>query len=106
MTAQAGFTYGPLRASATLQHKDGYRFPRSVTVPFDRFGDFNIVNTFATWDFKGDNVIEKGLQLSLGIENLLNTSPTLKSAAGNTNAQTANGDTLGRLVQLGFNKKF
>src|SRR5262249_27161131 len=53
MTAQAGFTYGPLRASTTLQHKDGFRVPRSATQPYDRFGDFNLVNLFATWDFKG-----------------------------------------------------
>ena len=71
--------------------------------PQARVGAFDVIDTFATWDFKGDNVIERGLQLSLSVNNVLDTEPPARLSNGNF---IANGDTLGRLVQIGFNKKF
>lgn len=105
ITVTAGMTYGEsFRAQVTWNHSDGYDVNRSATLPQDHVGAFNVVNLFASYKFTGDDLFQKGLTLSLAINNILDSEPPLYFSNGGIG--TANGSTLGRLVQFGVTKRF
>lgn len=104
-TMTAGFSYhDTLRGQVTWNHTDGYDTVRSATLLQDHVGAFNPVNLFLSYDFKGEDVFRDRLQLTLSVNNILDETPPLFFSNGGIG--TANGSTLGRLIQVGFKKEF
>ena len=88
-----------LRAQAQWNHTSGYH--SIVTPAQSEVSAFDVVNLFFSYDMSGGG-IRQGLQLTLNVNNVLDRDPpTLKAGVG-----YANGSSVGRLVQLGINKKF
>ncbi len=103
--ASLGANIGQFRAQATLYHTHGYDTARSTTRMQDRVGAFNVVNLFFKYDFDGDN-LTRDLSLTLNVNNVFNTDPPLLRDGGARQNGFTNGQTLGRLVQFGINKRF
>lgn len=104
LQATLGADIGHFRAQATLNHSQGFDVRRSVTLPQDKVGDFNVVNLFFKYDVPGDSGLLKNLAFTLNINNIFDTDPPLYKLS--TDNGYANGFTLGRLVMLGISKKF
>lgn len=113
ITASVGASVGDFRAQATLNHSAGYDVaPTSVNSPANpggttlqaRVGSFNVVNFFFSYDLKRKFMAES-LQFTLNVNNAFNaTPPIFRTTNGGTG--TANGQTLGRVFQLGVRAKF
>jgi iron complex outermembrane receptor protein len=108
-----GANVGKLRAQAAWSHSAGYDFTpgtaalAGVYPAQTRIGAFNTVDLFFKYDFEGEGAL-KDLALTLNVNNLLDTDPPVRYIGGGTASQYgyANGSTVGRLVQIGFAKKF
>jgi len=97
--AIVGANIHSLRAQAQWNHTSGYH---SIVTPVQNdISAFDVVNLFFSYDMS-DGGFRQGLQLTLNVNNMLDRDPpTLKADLGYTN-----GSTVGRLVQLGINKRF
>jgi iron complex outermembrane receptor protein len=101
-----GAQYGEhLRAQVTWNRTDGYDRP---TITANNNGQthidsFNVFNFFASWDVKGQG-LGSDLQFTLGIDNVFNADPPQNRTNGSVGY--INGNTLGRLIQIGASKKF
>jgi iron complex outermembrane receptor protein len=95
-----------LRAQATLNHRQGYRVTPQSTNNFQtRVASFNVVNTYVEYDFGGEGLTHD-LTLSLGVDNIFDRDPpTYRGDAGINVHGYTNGFTLGRLFQIGLQKK-
>jgi iron complex outermembrane recepter protein len=104
MIVQLGATAGGLWVTGTLQHSAGYSVARSAILLQDAVGAYDVINLAATYSFEGDGSIEKGLQLTLTMNNAFNEEPPILRQTGSVGY--ANGSTLGRVAIVGFTKKF
>ena len=106
-SATLGATVGSFRAQATLYHTHGYDTVASATRLQNRINAFNVLNVFFKYDFGGTK-LTKDLSLTLNINNVFNTPPPLlrDGAARQNGFASGSGQTLGRVVQFGVNKKF
>lgn len=104
--ATAGAQVGGLRGQVTWQHSGGFRVNPNIYAGQDRVGAYNLVNLFFKYDVPGESIFAKGLSFTLNVDNLLDADPPSLRGALNNQFGYANGFTLGRLFQLGVNKKF
>lgn len=113
LTASVGATIGDFRAQATLNHTAGYDVTfTSINSPANpggttlqsRVGAFNVVNLFFSYDLK-QKFMADTLQFTLNVNNVFNTSPPILRTT-NGGIGTANGQTLGRVFQIGARAKF
>jgi iron complex outermembrane recepter protein len=111
---QLGANIGQLRAQAAWNHTHGYDFTpgNAALAGFypaqNHIGSFNTVDLFFKYDFDGEGVM-KDLALTLNVNNLLDTDPPVRYIGGGATPAAfgyANGLTIGRLIQVGFSKKF
>jgi iron complex outermembrane receptor protein len=110
---QLGANIGNLRAQAAWNHTQGFDFaPANPALTGfypsqNHIGSFNTVDLYFRYDFDGEGAM-KDLGLTLGVNNLLDQDPPVRYIGGGTSSQLgyANGSTIGRLIQIGFNKKF
>ena len=99
----AGVDYGQLRAQLTMNHNGSYRLAPTASIPQDSVGAFTVFNLFFRYALQGEDW-RKDLSFTMNVDNLFDTDPPVyKSSSGNG---TANGSTLGRLVQFGVHKDF
>lgn len=102
-----------LRAQVVWNHTAGFSFtPTTVGVPGfypdqSEYGAFDTVDLFFKYDFGGAGAT-KDLSLTLGVSNVFDADPPVRYLTQPTPSQNGyvNGSTVGRLVQLGFSKKF
>lgn len=110
---QLGANIGNFRAQAAWNHTQGFDFaPANPALTGfypsqNHIGSFNTVDLYFRYDFNGEGAM-KDLGLTLGVNNLLDQDPPVRYIGGGTSSQLgyANGSTIGRLIQIGFNKKF
>jgi iron complex outermembrane receptor protein len=105
-----GADIGNFRAQIAWSHSHGYSvFPAvGVGTTQTRVGSFNVVDLFFKYDLKGENML-KDTSLTLNVNNAFDTDPPLYLLANSLQPQAngfTNGSTVGRLIQIGFNKKF
>jgi iron complex outermembrane recepter protein len=109
MRTSLGANVGDLRGQVTWNHNHGYKFGSAVGfVPQTHAADFNTFDLFFKYDFK-NGLAGKDLTLSLGITNVFDQDPPqyrlvnsfVPGASG-----FINGNTLGRVVQVGIGAKF
>ena len=104
-----GADIGNFSGDLIWNHNSGYKLGSAQGfVPQAEIGSFNTFDLFASYDFKGESVL-KDLSLTLSVNNLFDTDPPLSRRIVQTtpsNSGYTNGATLGRLIQLGFSKKF
>jgi iron complex outermembrane receptor protein len=98
-----GVDYGQLRAQLTMNHNGSYHVITGPSLPQDSVGAFTTFNLFFRYALQGEDW-RKNLSFTMNIDNVFNTDPPVfKSSSANG---TANGSTLGRLVQFGVHKDF
>lgn len=99
-----GAQIGKLRAQASWNHTSGYD---RATPEFGqtKLGDFNVVDLFFRYDFGGTGLTED-LSLTLNVQNVLDEKPPVYKNAGQNGYDPSYAFTLGRIFQLGFQKKF
>lgn len=103
-----GANIDKLRAQVTWSHSSGYDLTPvdPALLPFypeqSHVDAFDTVDLFFKYDFAGEGAM-KDLALTLGINNLLDADPPVRFSNGQG---FTNGNTVGRLVQLGFSKRF
>lgn len=113
LTASVGATVGDFRAQATLNRSAGSDVnianvqsptnPTGTTLQ-SRVGAFSVVNLFFSYDLK-QKFMAESLQFTLNVNNVFNTDPPiLRTTNGGTG--TGNGQTIGRVFQLGVRTKF
>lgn len=97
--AALGATIGPVTGRAQFSHRGGY--PILFNAFQDRVDAYETVDLFLSWDL-GDLGVAESTQLTLNVDNVFNTDPPpLTVGTG-----FANGNTFGRLVQLGLRTRF
>ncbi|MEO6716922.1 MAG: TonB-dependent receptor [Novosphingobium sp.] len=103
-----GAKVGALRAQATVNHSAGYNITpiTGIAVPQSRVGSFTVVNLFFKYDVPGDSMLLKDLSFTLNVDNLFDKDPPVLRRNNNNENGFANGFTLGRLINIGINKKF
>lgn len=102
-----------LRAQVVWNYTAGYDFAPAnpALAPFypeqSHIGAFNTIDLFFKYDFAGEGAM-KDLALTLGVNNVFDAAPPVRYALGTTPSQYGyvNGSTIGRLMQIGFSKKF
>lgn len=96
--AIVGANIHSLRAQVQWNHRSGYH---SIVTPVQgEVSSFDVVNLFFSYEVNGAALL-KDLRLTLSLNNALDRDPpTLRANMG-----FANGSTVGRVVQLGLNKK-
>lgn len=104
-TARAGANIGDFRAQATLNHNAGYDVIPSATLLQDRVKSFDVVNLFFSYEFKSSSGLLDELELSLNVNNVFDAEPPVELRTNSGNG-FINGQTLGRLVKIGLQKKF
>jgi len=113
LRSSLGTTIGNFRAQATWNHTSGFDFlPANAALAGfypaqGHVGAFNTIDLFTKYDFGGDG-FGKDLSLTLGVYNVFDSDPPVRYVGSSTAAQFgyANGSTVGRMVQVGFSKKF
>lgn len=104
LSATAGANVGDFRGQVTFNRVNGYDVVPSATVLQSRVGSFSVVNLFFSYDIKKKFMAES-IQLTLNVNNLFDTNPPVfRTTNGGTGY--ANGQTLGRYIQLGARAKF
>jgi iron complex outermembrane receptor protein len=70
-------------------------------------GGFNTVDLFFRYEFDGESML-KDLALTLNVNNVFDQAPPIYTGGDIVRNQRGfrNGNTLGRLVQVGISKKF
>ena len=95
-----------LRAQVTWNHTHGYNLTPQAAFNFqNRVDSFNVINLFARYDVKGEKLFND-LSFTLNVNNLSDAEPPLLQGFSLVNSGFINGNTLGRVVQIGVNKKF
>jgi iron complex outermembrane receptor protein len=108
MRSNIGATVGNLRGQFTWNHSAGFNVPPVPIYGQTRVGAYNTFDLFFKYDVPGDSMAFKDLSLTLNVTNLFDKDPPLYFA-GNIVANASgflNGNTVGRLVQLGVSKRF
>jgi iron complex outermembrane recepter protein len=107
MTAQIGANIHNLRAQATLNHTGGYNVTRSATLLQDHVSSFSVLNLYFNYDINGKGIWQD-FAVSLNVNNAMDqVPPILRTPQGLGGVGGfANGATVGRLFQVGINKKF
>jgi iron complex outermembrane receptor protein len=98
-SASLGWQYGGFGARATAYYSGGY--PVIGLLPQTRVASFMPIDFFLSYDFVDSGVL-KDTSLLLNLENAFNRAPPYYNA----NPGVANGSTYGRLLSVGFRKKF
>lgn len=101
---------GDLLAQLTWNHTAGFDLDPSagVVAPLQtKVGAFDVFNLYFRYDVSGKLGIND-LSLSMNIDNVFDTDPPrfIGATSGSGNRGFANGNTLGRLVQVGVEKQF
>ncbi|MBB5686354.1 TonB-dependent receptor domain-containing protein [Sphingobium boeckii] len=105
VTATAGAQIGGLRAQATLLHMGGFDVtPNAANLNQSRVDAYKVVNAFVQYDVGGEGAF-KDLSFTLNLDNVFDKHPPLYRGALN-GAYGFFGFNLGRIVQLGINKRF
>jgi iron complex outermembrane receptor protein len=99
-SASLGWQLGGFGARATAYYSGGY--PVLGLVPQTRVASFMPIDFFLNYDFPSEKGVLKDTSLLLNLENAFNRAPPFYNA----NPGVANGSTYGRLLSLGFRKKF
>ena len=101
-----------LRAQVTWNHTAGFDISPAnpgltgIYPAQSHYDAFNTVDLFFKYDFGGEGAT-KDLALTLGVNNLFDAAPSVRYVGGTLPfVGYTNGSTIGRLVQLGFSKKF
>jgi iron complex outermembrane receptor protein len=118
LRASAGAEVGNFLAQATFSHTEGFDLDPPVgfigTTPTGQtfvsqtsVGDFNVVDLFFRYDFEGEGLMQD-LELTLNVNNVFDQDPPefRGPQSGGPGTGITNGSTLGRLIQVGFAKKF
>jgi iron complex outermembrane recepter protein len=105
VTLGVGANVENFRAQATMQHQSGYPVPPSANqcTCQTRIDSFDLVNLSFSYNGTKSGAALQDFRLTLTINNVLDKDPPV---AMTTTGTTANGSTLGRLVQFGIEKKF
>lgn len=101
-----GATVGEnVRGQLTWNHLAGFSLSTPTATGQSRVGAFNTFDLYAQYEWKQKSL--PPITLELGITNVLNTNPPIfEGTAAGIGTGTANGQTLGRVFQLGMNVKF
>lgn len=103
-----GVDIGNLRAQATWNHNRGFDldFPTGV-VGQTKVGSFNTVDLFLRYAFPEEGPLGK-LDFTVNVSNAFNEAPPVFQGGDIVRNQRGfrNGNTLGRIVQVGFAKEF
>lgn len=112
MRSTLGANIGNLRAQVTWNHNEGYRLdpviPAAGGFPVqDRIGSYNVIDLFFKYDVPGEGLF-KDLAFTLNVNNVFSQDPPFYRAQQITLGTNgfANGNTVGRLVQVGVSKRF
>ena len=102
-----GADVGNLRAQATWNYSQGFDVPPAGLVKQTHVGDFNTVDLFFKYEFPQEGVFND-LELNLTVTNVFDQSPPVYYGGDIVLARAGflNGNTFGRLVQVGFRKQF
>lgn len=102
-----GANIGKLRGQVTWNFNQGFDVPLTGLVGQTRVDDFNTIDVFFKYDLPGEGPL-KDLALTLTGTNIFDEDPPLFYGGGIVKSQRGfrNGNTVGRLVQLGISKKF
>lgn len=107
LSATLGANVGKFRGQATLRHRSGYdaeTIPGNPRLPSQtRIPSFTVVDLGFRYDLGGESWMTKDLSLSLNINNVFNAHPPFDYTQ---NGGVTNGNTLGRVVLVGFKKRF
>jgi iron complex outermembrane receptor protein len=107
-SVNVGLRNGGLRTQLTLNHTDGYKVTRSATLHQDSVGSYDVLNAFVSYEFTdgelGLGSFSDGLELSLNVQNVFDDAPPIFRQDGSPGF--TNGNTLGRLIQIGIRKDF
>ncbi|MEY2943325.1 MAG: hypothetical protein RLY97_1339, partial [Pseudomonadota bacterium] len=101
-----GATIGNFRSQITWNHSHGYDISpvlaTTISTGQTHVASYNVIDLFFKYDVKSAD-----LAFTLGINNVFDKAPPVYKAQqiGTPNGY-ANGNTVGRLVQLGVSKKF
>ncbi len=104
----AGAEVGPVLGQITWNHLSGYKIDPVVGfVPQSRVSAFNTVDLYFRFDAKGEGLF-RDLAFTLNVNNLLDQDPPEFRGGSQVAGANgiANGNTLGRLFQIGISKKF
>lgn len=108
LRANAGADIGNFRAQATWSFNEGFdlEFPTGV-VGQTKIGSFSTIDLFFKYAFPEDGPLG-ALDLTVNVNNVLNEYPPAYYGGDIVRNQRGfrNGNTLGRLIQVGFAKKF
>lgn len=101
---------GDLLAQVSWNHTAGFDLDPSagiVTPLQTKVGDYNVFNLFIRYDVKGQGMLSD-LALTLNVDNVFDQDPPVFRGvtSGSGNRGFTNGNTLGRLVQVGVEKSF
>ncbi|MCB2076274.1 MAG: TonB-dependent receptor [Novosphingobium sp.] len=102
-----GANIGNLRAQATWNFSQGFDVPPTGLDNQTHVGDFSTVDLYFRYDVRGEGLMDD-LSFNLTVTNLFDEDPPLYAGGGIVKAQRGfrNGNTVGRLVQVGIAKKF
>jgi iron complex outermembrane receptor protein len=101
-----GADVGQLRGQATWNFSQGFDVPPSGLANQTHVGDFNTVDLYFKYDFNQEGMFND-LELNLTVTNVFDQDPPVYYGGGiSSRLGFANGNTFGRLVQVGFKKKF
>ncbi|MGE3690226.1 MAG: TonB-dependent receptor [Novosphingobium sp.] len=108
LRTQVGANIGNFRAQATWNHSKG--FPLSSPQGLGgqtSVGSFNTVDLFFRYEFAGESIL-KDLALTFNINNAFDQEPPIYTGGDIVRNQRGfrNGNTLGRIFQVGVSKKF
>lgn len=107
--ATAGVQIQKLYAQASLNHTQGYTVSPAVGIAPQqtRVSSFDVVDLFFKYDVDGPGALKK-LELTLNVDNIMDRAPPAFRQQNIVNSFDgyANGLTLGRLIQLGIDKRF
>ena len=105
VTAGGGVVIGNFSSDITLYHKEGFDLTPSASVLQTTVDDFDVVNLFFNYDVNGMG-LAKDLSFSLSVDNVLDEEPPVYKTTTGMREGYTNGQTIGRLFQLGVTKKF
>lgn len=107
MRSSLGADVGNFRAQISWNHSQGYDVLPAGLVGQTHVGDYNVFDLFFKYDAAGGGALAD-LSFTLNVNNVFDQDPPLYYAGNATRGRSgyANGSTVGRLVQIGVNKKF
>ncbi len=101
-----GADIGQFRAQGTWNFSQGFDVPPVGLVGQTHVSDYNTFDLFFKYGFNQEGLFND-LEFNVTVTNVFNQGPPVYLAGGiSTTPGFANGSTLGRLIQVGFNKKF